>query len=751
MCTIRGCASFLIGKVMYRIALIQNESEMMRYSWADVRPMLAHLSYSFDAYVAENLFELFQESNLPSYDAIIIASNACNDKSVYDCLKTNSSRINDFLNEGKGIFVSFQMKKSEVNVYDFLPEDFVVFSENRIQLGEHPKDGNFAIGTGVENHIILQYPIEIQIEKVKKYALTNNLVNGLYWIYLKSKHQENYNVIIEDDTNPDRPLLLSSRDDFKGRIVISAIAMDWQKHDDLWENSIKYVTEGRPSIAAVRRTGRTIFDFNYILSSLEIDRIPFTEYCFEDDSDFNIPIHIHDTIIFDPSWNRRHIENFIKKTHENICKGQLKICYFNEIDKLKTLEIVSNEREYDNIYRNAIVWILDQFPKNCQHGYWGGSFWSTLDVVSTLVFFQIPLDDYKEKILQEIKKHDKNGSYDEVLGATCAMLQIYEILLGKDEARTQRALAWIIEHADKKSFFEKATAYDVLLSIGHTIDENLLLEYKNQVSNLMASSTQNDFSILRHSKTLFSCRFFKEAERTAILLKNLQNQRLGHWINIPNTASVIELLINIQQNSPNPKEVIDDMIFKGVQYIRSCYSPELYSWKNDVSATSKSLKSLKLFEYKVSYPVDFAKSIVHDSYIKSKRFTAIDIATTMNIDLHHQIRIANEKINSTGLENRKLLTNKSKSTRLNAILITGIFLFLSYVVLFVNYLSSNNKLKEVIQDIISFTSHSLLQTVLPVLTVSILVILVYILKKLKKLPKFIEVILSSLLEIKDDR
>ena len=71
---------------MYRIALIQNESEMMRYSWADIRPMVERLGYGFDGFTAENIEDLYPRLKTDQYDAIIIASNACNDKAVRESL-----------------------------------------------------------------------------------------------------------------------------------------------------------------------------------------------------------------------------------------------------------------------------------------------------------------------------------------------------------------------------------------------------------------------------------------------------------------------------------------------------------------------------------------------------------------------------------------------------------------------------------------------------------------------------------------
>jgi len=185
---------------MFRIALIQNESEMMRYSWADIRPMLQRLEYPFDGFTGENIDDLYSGLSLERYDAIIVASNACNDKTVRESLENHKTELETFLKTGKGILISHQIKMADFKFYDFLPDPFRITAINRIYSNEKPSDGNLVLGEGQEKHTILRFPSKIDIAKVKNECLNNNLVEGLYWIYLNPEKSENYITLLEDNT-----------------------------------------------------------------------------------------------------------------------------------------------------------------------------------------------------------------------------------------------------------------------------------------------------------------------------------------------------------------------------------------------------------------------------------------------------------------------------------------------------------------------------------------------------------------------
>ena len=112
---------------MYNVALVQNQSEMSHYGYADARPMLKEFGYNLDPnsglYTAQNIDDL--EADLDKYDAVYFASNALNDKNIRDVVLSESFKnsFTDFLKSGKGCLILHQLRMAQDDVtLSFLPD-----------------------------------------------------------------------------------------------------------------------------------------------------------------------------------------------------------------------------------------------------------------------------------------------------------------------------------------------------------------------------------------------------------------------------------------------------------------------------------------------------------------------------------------------------------------------------------------------------------------------------------------------------
>jgi hypothetical protein len=104
---------------MYKVAVIQNESEMQRTGYANVIAKLRNINrfkekYEFDLYTVVNLRDLFERglNHLCRYDSLIITTNAASDKIAYKILVDNKETIEKFIQKGKGIFIASQCIRS---------------------------------------------------------------------------------------------------------------------------------------------------------------------------------------------------------------------------------------------------------------------------------------------------------------------------------------------------------------------------------------------------------------------------------------------------------------------------------------------------------------------------------------------------------------------------------------------------------------------------------------------------------------
>ena len=97
---------------MYRIAVIENETELQRYGHANVvrnltqaiasRPDAKH--YSFQSFTSATIESLFQNGTnyILAFDGLFLSTNACSDKVVLNCLRKNKDKFVEFIGSGHG-------------------------------------------------------------------------------------------------------------------------------------------------------------------------------------------------------------------------------------------------------------------------------------------------------------------------------------------------------------------------------------------------------------------------------------------------------------------------------------------------------------------------------------------------------------------------------------------------------------------------------------------------------------------------
>jgi DNA-binding transcriptional MerR regulator len=555
-------------------------------------------------------------------------------------------------------------------------------------------------------------------------------------------------LIVDTKYEPQRTLLVASRTDLPPRVAISTLPIEWQGHDHLWENILRYVIEGRPSIAIVAKKGSSPESFNYLAATVNMRKLASNSYELRDLQELaDLSLGVHDALVLDPSWDEREVLDLNEEIGLISPDTYSRVFYFRKSRQGdRIVSIMSNLKDFNRISRNALTWLVSQYDR--EKPYWGGSFWTTVEVMKTLHEFGRPIKQYEQGLMAEIKEHNKDGcSYDEVLGATCGLLELCYLLSGKETELYRNALQWVLRVLPEKTLYEQSTALDALLRLGEPIREALLTKFKNELMSTRKGLT-NEFALHRFISTLLTCGFVQEAEQLALNLEDLQNPTDGSWINIPNTASTTLTLIHLQNRSPRPNPSIDNMIFKGVLFVKSTYSEDLYSWNNDPLATATSLRALKAFEKNIDFPIDEILRALQDVDEEARSMIAIDAAIQMNIELQEENnRLQQERVRlKDNLDTMRESEAQANKFPRNLSLITSIFssIVLSSGLAFLYYLLNNqqsaNSLLAILEDFVSEN----LPVVISTLAVIPLILLAILLVKYQMLPKWLEGILSEL-------
>lgn len=678
---------------MYRVALIQNESEMIRYGWADIRPMIEHINYEWASFTIGDLQELFAELKLGRYDGIIIATNACNNQNVRNILldENNKKVLLKFLEQGGGLFVSFQMRLTDHPEYGFLPEDFDIAAINRKELGS---EGRLVIPKEHTNHILYKYPHEINSNEIANLCLNNEFVRSLYRGYLQPKNNENYDILLIDDSyEEERPLLMCLKANFTGRIVVTSIPLDWQGHKRLLENSIRYVIEGQPCLAVVEKFKGTEFDFQYLISNLEVNKVPFSRYT-QLNLDFSkILLSIHNTIILDPGWSfndliKSNFADYSEQFHLGI-----RLFFFSHTETGDpVLSRIGGLKSIQVILPKTITWIKSQY----QNGRWGGSFWHTFDIIENLVELGIDVSEYKEEVLQTIEPHNIEGSYDEVVGATCALIKIYKIFWGEDHIKYKQSLKWLQNKFSQSSFYEQASVIDTFNELGTPLNQQIILDFRAKVK-LLIPSIDDEIRLFRYAKTLLSCGYIKDVLSICSKL-SISQSTSGKWVNEARTASILILLIKVQKQLGNHSRELDDMIFRGVTYLKSTFDSKNNNWHNDIPSTAKSIRVISEFEQLISYPIDEIIQTLKGFYQVTSEFKILEIAISQNTKLQKEKVLLKQKIDKE--QNIRSFATKLSTllTIISAPLFTLLLILLFYTIKKNDFLPFWNYFKTFLKD-----------------------------------------------------
>jgi hypothetical protein len=595
---------------MYRIALLQNQSEAFELSYGDVYSWFAETfdEYEWNLYSTEkSLASLFDRMDGEYYDAVIFTTNTFNDIYLRAGWGDQSARTQRFLRNNKGILV-FQQIKVAGETLEMLPDHLALRIVPRpASEGEQLSDAKLGV---VSDHMLLHYPNAIQTEEIVKASLQNPAIEYLYWSYLTPLCPEYWIEILCDDSYPDgrRPLMLVSGPQTPGRVVVTSLVLDWQRQLTPLRNLLTYVTEGPHSMAVVRRSGRSSYDFEYLLHNLRIAKHAFREYSM-DRLDFRaLQPRMHDVVVLDPAWPPAAITKDQLETFRACTKRHTRLIYFDvESFGEPALTTVGGILRFEIRYQPAITYLKDAFDRDS--GRWDGSYFRTLHVLDTLLRLGEPIDEYQEPFLEYIRPHDSEGSYDRQFATTCALLRVYYLFLGQDEPRFKRTLDWLEREINthRKTESDLARAYLAFKQCGVPVPLDTVKDLHRRLSPEAADSEEDAF---RYISLFLSYGLSQELMPIASRLIQLQRKD-GSWgyeekNRLFLTALIVDLLLSVKDAIASEGETLpglDKSILMAVIHLKSLDLMSLPP-KDKASTTAAVLQAIRHFESEIRFPID---------------------------------------------------------------------------------------------------------------------------------------------------
>ncbi|MCZ7682435.1 MAG: hypothetical protein M5U28_28050 [Sandaracinaceae bacterium] len=615
---------------MFRIALIQNQSEMAHYGYADARPLLVDLGYGVELFTADNIDTLAVALTRSQFDAVVVGSNALNDKTIRAETERDSFRtaFRGWIRKGRGCLCLHQLRLAGSSAtLGFLPEPLSSLTATVRPPGEKSADGILDCGPTASTHTLLLYPHKIDPKSVQRSALGFRSLPGLYWHYWSEVSLAEWEELLVDPRAEGGPRalllaardpLISERDPRAPRVVMSALTLDWQKQRQLLENLLIYVVEGRHNTAVLLDEDNRNTAFDYLIGTLESRRYPFKQYFMGQDPGSlvqHLRSAVHTVLVLGPfvAFERLPAE-LASLVRERVASGHLKLITTDEEQPVRRFSVAGRERTAFRLLQDAELRVQAEL----RTGYIDGSFWSTAETLQTLEGLPEARAKYDGLVVDALElasAHDRDGSYDEVFGASCAFLWMRGRFLGVGSRQTVATANWIRARIDKYEAREQALAYLTLAQLG------LLGEDEREA--LVGILSGLDPTRLSEIDIVVYLRAALASEHLAVVpglvtALSEKRERGGAWVDLATTATAVATLIEALSRLRSGagtyatlKPTLEKMIFGGIIHIQEALERSLtlgshdpsYPWDGKASTTAKCIQAWLRFEELVDLPV----------------------------------------------------------------------------------------------------------------------------------------------------
>lgn len=674
---------------VYRIALVQNQSEMAHYSYADGRHLLSELGYDYRLYTAYDIDEL--PTQLDDFDAVFLGSLALNDKAIRETLLSDIAIANlqAFAVSGRGILSGHTLGLAQRNIgIAFLPDELGAVRPVPRPVDEHATEGRFAIPTPAQTHFLTQYPEVLAAETLQRNCLEFNSLPGLYWHYWDDIDYSAWDVIIEDGATG-RALLLVNKQSLPYNIALSALTLDWQKQRDLLANLLRFITEGTPATAVIVDPTQLSAEFNYLTSALVASGVAVREY----DIQSALPLlgrhirkPIHSSLILGPNVYMKELPDTltaeIQRRHQD---GDLRLLF---AAREPDLGFGFSCFDKGSLARELLLRMLLRVKQSMRSGYIDGSFWSTVETLQVLESHPLTgmgLTNHIEPILKLVDEHDRGGSYDEVFGATCAALWLRATYQGVDHDRTKRVVEWL---RSRVSFYDKGEQIACLMALAHC--GSITVPERARLGSLLRDSLNErspQLSLISYMRAALAIGETDLASDFAMELCHLLERE--RWLDLSTASAAAVTLLALLQRVKQGEHVstkfdshaVGQLIARTVVSIRDTYerkrkrpNNDEYPWDNKASTSVKCLQAWRLFDESLSGTVYDALTLLRSAATETADRTLTRTALSVLEDLKAESEALEDEVGDLNSQMRGAVSRRYARLSLAALLLLGYLL-----------------------------------------------------------------------------
>ncbi len=486
---------------MYRIALVQNTSEMRSYSFADLRAPLAEMGFDVAHFTSENIDSLAGELSR-DIDCVVFASNSLHD----DALKTHvysedfCRAFEKYLETG-AVLVMHQYKLA-VKAEDTESAPALPFFGKKIRLikdsrtKEERESDERCYLPAPYGKAYLSFPNKVSPKEVFERAVSCPGIPGDYSMILEGAENEWLTVMTDADG---RGVIKRAVDK---KIVFSSVMLDYQRHLALLENILVNLLTCNMSLAVFKERTENNLGFSYFLNHLENQKLYFKHY-FSDEREYmleNIKYGVHSGVLVGGGMMEKLTDEDLRaidmagvkliKLRDRKNDGD-DFFEVHSVDKSSCLNFAKAERE-----------VQEELAKSSKES----SFMVRVDLLSALSEFKekgLCRGEYTAEKLEVLLRDAKrrvdesgNGSYDDTFGATLRVLWLFYTFLGAEDEYTKKVYKYVADcDVSRNAAREKLDKYN-MLSLFETDRGAYLREHCASIVNATDISSINEYDML---------------------------------------------------------------------------------------------------------------------------------------------------------------------------------------------------------------------------------------------------------------
>jgi hypothetical protein len=239
-----------------------------------------------------------------------------------------------------------------------------------------------------------------------------------------------------------------------------------------------------------------------------------------------------------------------------------------------------------------------------------------------------------ERVFKLANEHDRDGSYDEVFGVTCAFLWLRATYLGIDSEETKRTLDWIRNHITGFEDRERALAYQILNELKLITDDE-----KAELQQILSSQDVkilSEIDLIVYLKASISIGYKDHMLSIIKRIEKLQNN--GCWVDMATTATATTVILDVLDTLKTDTSIdsqiktsLESLLFKSIIFLQNSLPQQEqlekmkaeYPWDNKASTSLKCIQAWLKFEDIIDIPV-YESIDALKSYSETERYKSSD-------------------------------------------------------------------------------------------------------------------------------